>query len=88
MKKHIHAIIRAASGAIVILTLSGCAQISAAAAKVNWYKVGAYACLRLSDTLNDKADQREQELAAKCPECRNCSECTCPKGRECTSGCE
>ena len=62
MKNHIHAIIRAASGAIVILTLAGCAQISAATAKVNWYKVGAYACLRLSDTLNDKAEQKELEL--------------------------
>jgi len=62
MKQHIHTIIRTASGAIVILALSGCAQLSSAASKVNWYKVGAYACLRLSDTLNDKADQKELEL--------------------------
>ena len=49
--------------------LTGCAQLGAAAALVNWYKVGAYACLRLSDTLNDKAEAKQAELdAAKAEE--------------------
>jgi len=62
MKHHIHILARAIATGALIITLSGCAQLSAAASGVNWYKIGAYACLRLSDTLNDKADEKDKEL--------------------------
>ena len=62
MKHHIHIIARAIATGALIIPLSGCAQLSAASSNVNWYKLGAYACLRLSDTLNDKAAQKDKEL--------------------------
>ena len=47
----------------VVLSCSGCAAISNATAGVNWYKLGSYACIRLSETLNKKAEEKEQEIA-------------------------
>ena len=47
---------------MALILLNGCAQIGAAASKVNWYKVGANLCFRLSDKLNDKAEEKEKEL--------------------------
>lgn len=62
MRRRIHRIVRAATGAIILIQLvSGCAQLGAAAAQVNWFKVGSYAALRLSTALNKKAEDREKE---------------------------
>ena len=48
-----------------LVMLTGCAQIAPMMAGVNWWKVGAYACVRLSTKLNKKADKKQAELDAE-----------------------
>ena len=60
--KHFHKLIRLASAAALIATLSGCAQLGMAASQINWFKVGTYAALRLSTSLNKKAEKKDREI--------------------------
>lgn len=48
-----------------VFAFSGCAQIAPMMAGVNWWKVGAYACVRLSTKMNKKADERQAEIDAE-----------------------
>lgn len=48
-----------------VFALTGCAQIAPMMAGANWYKIGAYACIRLSSTLNKKAGKKQAELDAE-----------------------
>lgn len=49
--------------ALITVWLCGCAQVAPMMADVNWWKVGAYACIRLCSTLNRKADEKDKDKA-------------------------
>jgi hypothetical protein len=50
--------------AALMASVSSCAAIQTAAAGINWWAVGANVCLRLSTTLNKRAEKAETEKAA------------------------